>query len=247
VSRPAAIDAARSLVTDRFPDARQAWLSGSVVLGGETTTSDLDITVLLHDTEVHRESLTHLGWPVELFVHTEASIRFFVAKDIARRRPTMARLVATGVPLVDGDDCVVLRAECEAAVAAGPGVPSDEDLALARYVLTDQLDDLVTATGTSLDAVAVDAWRGTAELLLAAAGRWSGTGKWLVRELEALDADQGSSYAARLGDGLRAALTGDPIVLTEIADEALGPVGGRLRDGYRAAAALPPHEPTPGG
>ena len=109
VNRPDALDAARALIADRFPDARQAWLSGSVVLGGATETSDLDITVLLDATEVHRESVSYEGWPVELFVHTESSIRHFVAKDLARRRPTMARLVSTGVPLLGGDGGASLR------------------------------------------------------------------------------------------------------------------------------------------
>ena len=103
MSRPDAVDAARALVGDHFPDARQAWLAGSVVSGGATATSDLDITVLMTQTEPRRESLLHQGWRTELFVHTESSVRHFVAKDRARRRPTMARLVATGIPLVDGD------------------------------------------------------------------------------------------------------------------------------------------------
>src|SRR4051794_930990 len=62
---------ARALVARRFPDAVQAWLSGSVVLGGSTPTSDLDITVLLDRGDPHREALMFEQWPVELFVHTE--------------------------------------------------------------------------------------------------------------------------------------------------------------------------------
>jgi predicted nucleotidyltransferase len=96
VNRPDAILAARAVVARRYPNATQAWLSGSVVLGEATPTSDLDITVLLEAGPAHRESVRHDGWPVELFVHTEASVRAYVAKDLGRRRPTMARLVAAG-------------------------------------------------------------------------------------------------------------------------------------------------------
>lgn len=92
------IAVARQLVAERFPDAIQAWLGGSVVNGGATLTSDLDVTILLDIAEVHRESLVFHGWPVELFVHDDRSIRYFVDKDLARRRPTMARLVATSLP-----------------------------------------------------------------------------------------------------------------------------------------------------
>jgi predicted nucleotidyltransferase len=38
---------ASELVAQRFPDARAAWLGGSVAPGTATSTSDLDITVLL--------------------------------------------------------------------------------------------------------------------------------------------------------------------------------------------------------
>lgn len=63
---------ARRLVTERFPDARAAWLGGSVARGQATLTSDLDVTVLLgRPPAPYRESLTYAGWPVEIFAHTE--------------------------------------------------------------------------------------------------------------------------------------------------------------------------------
>lgn len=240
-ARPDPERAARALVRDRFPEARQAWLAGSVVHGRATATSDLDVTVLLDETDVRRESLVHEGWPVELFVHTAASVRHFVGVDLARRRPTMARLVATGVPLLAGDAGADLVAECAAALAAGPGPLPAADLALARYALSDLLDDLEGVAGGPLaTAVAVETWRSSAELLLASSDRWGGTGKWLVREVEALDADLGTTYASRLDSALRDALGGDPERLTSVADEVLDRVGGRLWAGYTASASLPP-------
>lgn len=239
--RPDPVATARTLVADLFPRARQAWLAGSATTGRATATSDLDITVLLDDVAAHRRSLRYEGWPVELFVHTETSVRHFVAEDVARRRPTMARLVATGVPLLPGDGGASLRSECASVLAAGPGPLPDAGLALARYGLTDLLDDLAGASASpEREAVAVEVWRAAAELLLASAGRWSGTGKWLVREVEAYDATAGTAYASRLGLGLHAALAGDPAPLTAVADEVLAGVGGRLWEGYTASA--PPVE-----
>jgi predicted nucleotidyltransferase len=43
-----AVDAARAVVEEHHPDARAAFLGGSVVTGRRTATSDLDIVVLLH-------------------------------------------------------------------------------------------------------------------------------------------------------------------------------------------------------
>lgn len=230
-------ETARALVAERYPGAVAAWLSGSVTTGRATPTSDLDVTVVLHDVVVHRESLRYDGWPVELFVHTPASVRAFVVKDVARRRPTMARLVASGVPLVESGVGRDLAAECRRVLEAGPGPLDDEALAAARYALTDQLDDLAGGgPGAEQGAVAVAVWQSTAELVLAAAGRWSGGGKWLVREVEEHD----PRWVVDLHAGLTAALAGDVIPLTAAADRALALVGGRLWEGHHAQARLTP-------
>ncbi len=239
MDRPEPLTAARSLVADRFPDAVQAWLAGSVTTGTATDTSDLDITVLLDDVEVHRESLVHEGWPVELFVHVDSSIRHFVQKDLARRRPTMARLVALGVPLVEGDGGADVRAYCERMLADGPGPLDPEALDLARYALTDLLDDLRGGGPAEvMGAVAVEVWRETASMLLAVHERWTGSGKWLVRELASLDLAEHTAYAADLHEALRQALDGSTEPLADLADVVLDLAGGPLWAGYRAAARL---------
>lgn len=237
MSRPDALATARALVAEHHPGAVQAWLAGSTVQGRATSTSDLDVTVLLDDVSPHRESLVRDGWPVELFVHTAASVRWFVAQDLARRRPTMARLVATGVPLLGEDAGGDLRAECAAVLSAGPPPLTDDALSLARYALTDLLDDLAGAGAEhETTAVAVEVWRSTAELLLASQRRWGGTGKWLTRELASYDESCGTSFGPRLADALPAALSGDDAPLTGIADEVLALVGGRLWSGFRLDA-----------
>jgi len=230
------VETAHALVRERFPDAVQAWLAGSVTTGRATATSDLDVTVLLGEGEVHRESLTYDGWPVELFVHTAASVEHFVAKDLARRRPTMARLVATGVPLLgDGGDDV--RRHCQDVLDAGPPPVPAADLELRRYGLTDLLDDLVASPhDEEATAIAVEVWRETAELALDGGGAWVGTGKWLVRELRALDEQRGTHLATALDLGLHRALAGERSSLTAVADEVLAPLGGRVWAGFRRTA-----------
>ena len=231
-----AVATARRLVEERFPEARAAFLGGSVVLGGATATSDLDVTVVRAEGAVYRESLEYAGWPVELFVHTAGSVRHYVAQDLDRRRPTMARLVSAGAVLLDRDGSgAALVAECAAVVEAGPEPLPDAERDALRYGLTDLLDDLAGGGEPGVrTAVAVSTWQAAAELLLAGAQRWSGTGKWLVRELAAYDADAGTSYAPRLDAGLRAALDGDTGPLAGVAEEVLAGCGGRLWAGYRA-------------
>jgi predicted nucleotidyltransferase len=250
MTRDAPEAAARALVAERHPDAIQAWLAGSTTTGHATETSDLDITVLIDQGEVHRASVQWAGWRVELFVHTAASIEYFVAKDLQRRRPTMARLVASGVPLRGvgvgwgggdgghgGDD---VRRRCEEVLARGPGPVTPEDLELMRYGLTDLLDDLTDDRPTTeVTAVAVNVWRATAELALAEAEAWSGTGKWLVRELRDLDARQGTTLALELDAALRGAVTGDREVLLALSERVLERCGGRYWAGLYRAAELP--------
>jgi Nucleotidyltransferase domain len=239
MTRPSAVDAAGSLVAERYPDAVQAWLAGSTTTGRATETSDLDITVLMEEVEVHRESVEYAGWPVELFVHTPASIEFFVTQDLARRHPTMARLVATGIPLL-GDRGGDVRRHCEEALEQGPGPVPPEDLELLRYGLTDLLDDLADVRpGAEGTAVAIGVWRASAELALAAAATWNGTGKWLVRELQALDDRQGTRLADALDLGLRRALAGERDSLAVVAGRVLDGCGGRYRTGLHRAARLP--------
>lgn len=239
--RPPPEEAARALVAERYPGAIQAWLAGSTTTGRATETSDLDITVLLDDVEVHRESLEYAGWPVELFVHTAASIEHFVAKDLQRRHPTMARLVASGVPLLgQGDRGVDVRRHCEEALERGPGAVAADDRELMRYGLTDLLDDLAGAPpGPEATAAAVGVWRASAELALAVAETWSGTAKWLVRELRGLDARQGDRLTDELDEALRQALIGDSGPLATAAERVLDRCGGRYWAGLYRAADLP--------
>jgi len=232
-----AVATARALVAERFPEARAAWLAGSVVSGTATPTSDLDITVLLPGPPApFRESLEYDGWPVELFVHSRETVARWIAKDLERRRPTLVRLISSGVVLLDSDGAgLALAEECAGVLAAGPGPLSAADRDSMRYGLTDLLDDLADGTEPAMTAaVAFATWEAAARLLLAVDGRWWGTGKWLVRELQEYDAGHETSYALRLHAGLVAAVEGDPVLLTVVVEEILEASGGRLWVGYRA-------------
>jgi hypothetical protein len=240
MTRRPAPEAARALVAERFPEAVQAWLAGSTTTGRATETSDLDITVLRDEGEVYRASVEYAGWPVELFVNTAVSVEHFVAKDLQRRRPTMARLVGTGVPLLGDSAGADVRHLCAKALERGPGPVAPDELELMRYGLTDELDDLAgVGPGPEAAAVAIGVWRSTAELALALAETWSGTGKWLVREVQALDERDGTHLATALDTALRRALAGERGSLVSVADEVLERCGGRHWAGLHRVANLP--------
>lgn len=242
MTREEAIEVASQLVKERFSLAAQAWLGGSVALGQVTSTSDLDITILDESAVVHRESLKFAGWPVELFVHSEASIRHFVAKDIAQRKPSMARLIAKGIELLPGGGGDAVRKHCEHVLAAGPGTLSTDALNGARYALSDLVDDLRGAEpGPVCTAIAVEAWRRAGDLLLAINGHWTGSGKWLVRELMSLDKSSGTTWAMKLHESLQHAVAGETEALERVSAEVLAAAGGRLWEGYSQVAANVEH------
>lgn len=235
---------AERLVGERFPHARAAWLGGSAATGSMTDTSDLDITVLLRSGSVpFRESLIVAGRPVELFVHTEDSLELFRAQDLRRRRPTMLRLIGSSIVLVDTDGAGQrLREQFDRLDRQGPPALTPEELDTARYAVTDLLDDL-TAGGAEALSIAAALWNGSAQLVLGAHGRWSGTGKWLLRELRAMDAERDTDHAQALLAGLAATVGGDTTRMQAAVEAVLITVGGRLFDGYRRAGTTPEVRP----
>ncbi|MFC6509842.1 NUDIX domain-containing protein [Promicromonospora citrea] len=224
---------ATDLIADRYPDARWALLAGSVLdPGARTPGSDLDIVVCVPDGAVgHRDAVRWRGWPVELFVNTEAGHRWFIANETARRKPTLARMIATGVPVAGSGDLVAaLQAECRALVEAGPGPASEATLEDARYGVTDLLDDLAYARDLGeADVVRSVLWERVGHLALAAAGRWDGGGKWLLRELRAWDPGfAGRWLAARYDDQ----------AMIDVARATLDAAGGPFFEGYLRQAPV---------
>ena len=235
---------ARALVQACFPQARWALLTGSVLTDDRTAGSDLDIVVLLpvpagDPPPPYRESRHYRTWPVELFVHDEASLAHYLATELAQRKPHLRRMIARGIFLVG--EATELQEQCAAALAAGPTALTATERELARYGLTDLIDDLVHAVDPGERAVITMAlWTDTARQALALADHWVGGGKWLLRELRAMD-----PLVAERWLGAR----GDAAAVTAVAREVLDRAGGPLFDGFRAAgerASVPPPSRAPG-
>jgi hypothetical protein len=107
-----------------------------------------------------------------------------------------------------------------------------EEIDDARYAITDLLDDMAGPDGEVL-VTCIELCRAAAELLLGANGRWSGSGKWLLRQVHAFDRSRGSTHGETLMQGLHAAADGDTDPMRCAVEEKLEPLGGRLFDGYR--------------
>ncbi|MEO3796254.1 cupin domain-containing protein [Nonomuraea sp. B10E15] len=228
---------ARALVEEMFPGALYAFVGGSVLTERRTSTSDLDVVVVLDGLAApYRESLRWRGWPVEMFVHSETSLHAYFDKDFGRRRPSLARMCAEGAVLADrtGGRASDLQSALGERLAAGPGGLTPDQAERARYVLSDLLDDLAGVTDAGEQAfIRWEVVQEAARTALGVGRRWQGSGKWLLRELRAHDPELAGELLAAHDD---------PVRLAAVASGVLERAGGRLWEGYRAEGD-PFHQP----
>ncbi|WP_406834866.1 nucleotidyltransferase domain-containing protein [Streptomyces sp. AHU1] len=228
------VEIAGELVRNRFPGARAAFLAGSVLTHRRTHTSDLDVVVLLAGPPApFRESLMHEGWPVELFVQTEADWRLFVERETAARRSPLLAMCAEGVLLTDADGLgAALQAESRERLAAGPPPASAAELEDRRYALTDTLDDLRGCTDPlERTYIVADLLQRASELALLTGGHWLGGGKWLSRRLAAAEPELHSHLTAGAAAAMSHSVDGTDR-FTKVVNDVLKSAGGPRWAGY---------------
>ncbi|AEN08041.1 MULTISPECIES: nucleotidyltransferase domain-containing protein [unclassified Streptomyces] len=222
---------AHELVRDRFPAARTAFLAGSVVTDRRTPTSDLDIVVVLDGPPApYRENLVYHGWPVELFVQTEATWHDFADQETAKRNSPLLAMCSVGILLVDMDGLgASLQAEARRRWAAGPPPLTAPERDRHRYSITDLLDDL-RGCGDPAERVYLVSHmlQRASEIALLTGGHWIGGGKWLSRRLAV--ADPGLHSA--LTEAAEQAVAGHTGTFAAVVSDVLDQAGGPLWDGY---------------
>lgn len=230
-----AVAAALAVLERECPTCLAAFLAGSVVRGEATASSDLDIMVIVPEgSPTYRESFRAFDWPVEVFVHTPSIHRQFAAKEAARRRPSTSMMDCEGIILRDVDGFASqLKLEACALLEQGPPPLAAAELALARYGVSDLMDDLADARADEAFLIAAQLAEASANLILDSHRRWRGNGKWAMRMLRRLD----PALATRLAEALSAFYTaGDNTSLMDFAAHALILAGGRLWEGFRVSA-----------
>ena len=221
------LNAARSFVEERYPQAVMAFLGGSAVSGKVTATSDLDVLVLLgdeFDDVAFVETTKHRGWLVEAFVYGPAAAEHWMRRGREERRPVLDTLSANGLALIDDAPARNWADHARKVLADGPDAPDPAEVARRRYSISSLLDDLEGSyDGAERYVIAAAIWRESAELALLATGRWLATGKWLVRQLLEGD-DFGLVQWAAEDRGHRELMT--------ICRAVLDIVGGYLQSGF---------------
>lgn len=234
--RPDPVETAAKALRLFYPGALGGFAAGSVLRGEGTPTSDIDIAVMFDESfeDVHRDSKTVDGWPIEFFVHNPKAQLHFFERDRKRGMCVMPSIIGHGVMIPSENDR--LREAQERAltvIAAGPEPLSTEEKALRRYVITDLLDDLVGAQALTVrHAILCELYPRVGDFHLRAALAWSGVGKALNRCLHRHD----NAWAASFETAFAKAFAGDIDDVVSLVGQTLAPYGGLLREGYRAQA-----------
>ena len=223
------------LVHERYAGAVAAVIGGSFATGRQTASSDIDLLLLFdHVDAAWRNTIIYQGRTVELFVHDLATFRYFCRDvDAPGGKVPLAMMVVEGENIVaPGTQYDALRALAQATCAAGPPVLTTLQSRQRRYAITTALEDLVDSRHPAeAMAVACELYGMLADLHLRAAGRWSGSGKHLFRQLHAADAAlaQQLDCAQRL---VASDLAAGQHAYAQVAAAILAPAGGPLLEGY---------------
>ncbi|WP_270179171.1 nucleotidyltransferase domain-containing protein [Alkalihalobacillus sp. CinArs1] len=222
---------AKELVKSHFPHCNVALLAGSIVRGEGTKTSDLDLVVFDPSvTNSYRENLYYKKWPVELYVHNFNTYQSFYNSDCERGKPSMPRMVAEGIILIDEGSCKELKEEAKRILEAGPKSWDEDTIRLKRYFLTDVLEDFIGATerGEEL-CCALALLEQLHEFILRMNNHWTGSSKWIMRALKQFDSELASEFEEVFDNYFKIGRKGDVI---KFVDDQMSPYGGRLFEGF---------------
>jgi hypothetical protein len=229
--------ATKELLETRYSGAEAIFVAGSVVRGEATAYSDLDLVVMYRELPfAYRESFTHLGWPVEAFIHDPDTLKyFFLEVDRPIGRATLAEMVGEGheipgpTPFTDE-----LKALARDILNSGPPPLNDEDLLARRYHISELIDDMrEPRSRQDLVAVAALVYSELADYYFRSHRTWTGSGKAILKRMKSRD----PGLARKFADAFESVFTGGQTAgVIALAEEMLIPEGGCLFDGYRLEA-----------
>jgi hypothetical protein len=225
------LEAAKQFVDTYFPNCQGALLSGSVVRGEATATSDLDIVVF--DDQLpspFRESLLEFGWAIEVFAHNFTTYKQFFQSDCERARPSLPKMVSEGIVLVDKGYIEAIKKEANQLLEIGPEPWSEETIQLKRYFITDALDDFIGSTDRAEEIFIANTLAEIVhEFVLRTNCRWIGSSKWVVRALKQYDEQFAQEFVEAFDLFYQ---TGQKEKIIKLVDQVLEPYGGRLFAGF---------------
>ena len=230
-----ALELTRRYCAERFPSGA-VLLAGSVARGDATPSSDIDLVLLFERVgNAWRETVSINGIAVEIFAHDPETLGWFFDQDRQAGTASLASMIRDGVAVTPSGPLIAkAKALAEAALALGPPPLDAETLARRRYIITDLAEDL-RGGGTPGEIIATAArlYQELGDLILRAAGRWSGSGKSLAQRIEQHDPGLALRFEHAFGSLFR---HGHAAQVLGLVEELLAPLGGPLSAGYHSAA-----------
>jgi hypothetical protein len=159
------------------------------------------------------------GLPFDVFVHDEQTLRAYVAKDLAERRPVLLHLMAHAVGLGDTFQLAKWQRYARWRLRQGPLPLTEREWMLRRYALMTELEDFADTTGPERRAVEAKLRQLLFVTLCDVRGHWRGEGKWLARWAYMADA------------GLAAAIEFEELAIVGL--HILDRIGGPLVEEWR--------------
>ncbi|MFB5265919.1 nucleotidyltransferase domain-containing protein [Paenibacillus enshidis] len=229
--RKEALEAAKCLIQQDFPNCSLAVLGGSVIRDQATPYSDLDIVIYDDSQELpFRRTVTTFGWITELFMLNSSSYRELFDAGIHGGNPTLQRIIAEGEVIRAVDDGLDILEEACADLDYGPMPWGDYELDQARYEITEHIQDLKGSVQLCETWFVVSRLsEALCKLMLRANNQWIGEGKHLIRNLRGFDAEKGAALEAALEELYR---NDSMEQLITLGLQWLEPYGGPLLEGF---------------
>lgn len=223
------------------PDCRAAFLTGSAEFGRARDHSDIDLVIIERKLRSpYRLVRMEEGRMFETHVWKESTAERMFKLAAESGTGAAVRMVAFGRLLRDDEEGCGARLQAKAAQLwqAGPPPWSLDHMNEARYAITEELLDLIDADDeASRWFVASRLVSLISNFILRAEGRWSGTGKWMLRALR----ESAPEAAADLEETLLALFRHrDAEPLAAFVRQALEPYGGLLLEGFRQSVVPRP-------
>lgn len=175
------IFAAKDLFDSRYQGADAVLVAGSVVRGEASQHSDLDLVVIFPKVRAaYRESFTHMGWPVEAFIHDLETLRYFFYRiDQPAGSSTLCEMVKEGLEVPTACKATVEAKHLAGEVLlAGPPPLTFEEIEDRRYHISEMIDDLRDPrTRHELNAAAARVYGDLADFYCRSRGAWTKIGR----------------------------------------------------------------------
>ena len=135
----------QKLIKECYFEAKAVFWAGSVSECRGTSASDLDLVIIFESiATAYREAFIFDGWPIDVFVHDLASLRYFCLKlEMDDGKPALINMILQGREILE-QNSVTSEAKniAEQALKNGPDIWTKAQIDKERFLITDILDDI---------------------------------------------------------------------------------------------------------